>query len=28
LQSSILQLISGSSLNRNEAIFYIDEARN
>jgi NAD(P)-dependent dehydrogenase (short-subunit alcohol dehydrogenase family) len=28
LQSSILQLISGSSLNRNEAVFYIDEARN
>lgn len=28
LQSSILQLISGSALNRNEAVFYIDEARN
>jgi NAD(P)-dependent dehydrogenase (short-subunit alcohol dehydrogenase family) len=27
LQSSILQLISGSALNRNETIFYIDEAR-
>jgi NAD(P)-dependent dehydrogenase (short-subunit alcohol dehydrogenase family) len=28
LQSSILQLISGSALNRNEAVFYIDETRN
>jgi NAD(P)-dependent dehydrogenase (short-subunit alcohol dehydrogenase family) len=27
LQSSILQLISGSASNRNEAVFYIDEAR-
>jgi NAD(P)-dependent dehydrogenase (short-subunit alcohol dehydrogenase family) len=28
LQSSVLQLISGSALNRNEAVFYTDEARN
>jgi NAD(P)-dependent dehydrogenase (short-subunit alcohol dehydrogenase family) len=27
LQNSILQLISGSALKRNEAVFYIDEAR-
>jgi NAD(P)-dependent dehydrogenase (short-subunit alcohol dehydrogenase family) len=28
LQNSILQLISGSALKRNETIFYIDEAKN
>src|SRR5919202_1574148 len=28
LQTSILQLISGSALNKNETIFYIDETRN
>jgi NAD(P)-dependent dehydrogenase (short-subunit alcohol dehydrogenase family) len=28
LQTSILQLISGSALNKNETVFYIDETRN
>ena len=28
LQNSVLQLISGSALKRNETIFYIDEAKN